>query len=426
MAVGEIRLRGKALAIAGIVVFALVAWLTSGWRAAPEPIEQARLTATLDNPQRLRGLKIDYRRLDARIGALMQRKDMTGLSIAVVERGRLTFAKGYGTTAADGGEPVSPATVFRWASLSKGVASTLVAKMVADGRLDFVHSPAFYGSSLRLPDHGEERVTLIDILSHRLGLPKNAYDGRLESGRSPRAIRASLGDVAQLCPPGTCHSYQNIAFDAVSEIVARASGRSYAAMVRDTLFRPLGMPSASIGSAGLKAAADWARPSHSGRALDLAEAYYRVPAAAGVNSNIVDMARWMSAQMGEAPAILSPALLEVVHRPRVATARPYGGSPFGRALDHAAYGLAWRSFDFRGRRLVGHSGAVSGYRSTLIFDPQAKVGVAILWNSDSSIPFRLPGEVLDSYYGEPFTDFLGLDDDAPQKAPERTAARSEL
>ncbi len=129
--------------------------------------------------------------------------------------------------------------------------------------------------------------------------------------------------------------------------------------------------------------------------------------------------------MGETPAVLSPLLLETIQKPRVATARPYGGSAFGRALDNPAYGLAWRSFGFRGHRLVGHSGAVSGYRSTLIFDPQAKVGIAILWNSNSSVPFRLPGEVLDDYYGEPFTDFLDLGDE-PVAAPGRPAARSEL
>ncbi len=425
MAVGEIRLRGKALAIAAIILFALVAWWGSSWRDTRAPAEQARLTAPLDNPEKLRDLNIDYGALDDRVEALMQRKDMTGLSVAVVEQGRLTFAKGYGTTIAGGGEPVSPATVFRWASLSKGVASTLVAKMVAKGQLDFVHSPAFYRSNLRLPEHAEERVTLLDILSHRLGLPKNAYDGRLEGGKSPREIRRSLADVSPVCPPGTCHSYQNVAFDSVSEIVERASGRRYAAMVRDMLFRPLGMTSASIGSRGIKASEHWAHPSHNERELELAEAYYRVPAAAGVNSDIIDMARWMTAQMGETPRVLSPALLDVLHKPRVATARPYGGSTFGRVLDHPAYGLAWRSFDFRGHHLVGHSGAVAGYRSTLIFDPKAKVGIAMLWNSDSSVPFRLPGEVLDDYYGEPFTDFLDLDD-GPTKARDRPAAKSEL
>lgn len=425
MATGDIRLRGGKLAIAALVLFALIAWLSSSWRPEAKVPEEARLSATLADPAQLSGLKIDYAKLNARIGELMQREEMVGLSVAVVEQGRLTFAKGYGTTIAGGGEAITPDTVFRWASVSKGVASTLVAKLVSDGRLDFVHSPAYYGSSLKLYDHGEERVTLIDLLSHRIGLPKNAFDDRLEDGQSPREIRGSLANVPPLCPPGSCHSYQNVAFDTVSEIVARATGRSYADMARDSLFRPLGMTSASIGSAGLVTAKHWARPNHRQRPLDLAEAYYRVPAAAGVNSDIVDLARWMTAQMGESPAIVSPTLLDVIHQPRVATRRPYGASTFGRSLSNAGYGLAWRSFDFRGRRLVGHSGAVSGYRSTLIFDPQAKAGIAILWNSDSSIPFRLPGEVLDSYYGEPFTDFLDLGD-KPLKSLDRPAVRSEL
>ncbi len=66
---------------------------------------------------------VDYRRLEQRIGKLMQDPDMVGLAVGTVERGHVRFLRGFGETLAGSGRPVTPDTVFRWASLSKGVAS---------------------------------------------------------------------------------------------------------------------------------------------------------------------------------------------------------------------------------------------------------------------------------------------------------------
>jgi pimeloyl-ACP methyl ester carboxylesterase len=67
-----------------------------------------------------------------------------------------------------------------------------------------------------------------------------------------------------------------------------------------------------------------------------------------------------------------------------------------------------RSFTYKGHRLVGHSGGVSGYRSTMMFDPATKTGVVMLWNSDANLPFRFQAEFFDRAYGLPFTDWLDL------------------
>ena len=79
--------------------------------------------------------EIDYARLDARLNQLMTKPSMVGLAVGVVENGRITFLSGYGETVAGSGEKVDPQTVFRWASVSKGVASTMVAKLAEQGKL---------------------------------------------------------------------------------------------------------------------------------------------------------------------------------------------------------------------------------------------------------------------------------------------------
>ena len=367
-------------------------------------------------PEDWRGT-IDYRALDARIRTMMADKTMEGLAVAVVENGRLSFVQGYGLTAPEHGEKIDADTVFRWASLSKTVAGTLSARLARDGAFSLTDPLGKFDTSLRLPGDAQNTLTVEQLLSQRTGLPRNAYDGWLEGGRDPREIRANLAAVPLLCPPGTCHSYQNIAYDTIREVVETTTHQSYAEEARQRLFLPLGMTSTTIGLEGLRGAKHWAGPSRGGRAVPLVEAYYRIPAAAGVNSNIVDLARWMQAQMGQAPAVLPAQVLADIQRPRVNTGRPYGRSPLGRALEHPGYGLGMRSFTYKGHRLVGHSGAVTGYRSTMMFDPATKTGVVMLWNSEGSLPFKLQAEVFDSAYRLPFQDWLQLESDGAIVAP---------
>src|SRR3546814_12769703 len=86
----------------------------------------------------------------------MAKKDMTGLAVAVVEDGKLAFVRGYGVTSQKTLQLVTEHTVFRWASLSKGVAATMAAKLAADGRLDLDRTIESYGTRLRMPGHGEQ------------------------------------------------------------------------------------------------------------------------------------------------------------------------------------------------------------------------------------------------------------------------------
>jgi beta-lactamase class C len=348
-----------------------------------------------DSPDEWQG-QIDYIELDRRLAAMSARPEMAGLAVAVVEGGKLRFVHTYGVADRSSQVAVTPNTVFRWASVSKTVAGTLAATLASEGALDLERSVSSWQTSLRLPSGAESRVTLAQLLSHRTGLTKNAYDERLEDDQDPRVVRAQLAAAPLQCEPGTCHTYQNVAFDAASEIMTQAANRPFINSVSERFFLPLGMTSASYGMAGLTSAKEWARP-HSGSQLrTLKEAYWRVPAAAGVESNIIDFAKWMQAAMGERPDVLPQSVLKVAQMPRVETARLYGGA-LRQANSDAHYGLGWRSFRYGEHSLVGHSGAVDGYRTTLIFDPKTRVGVVAMWNSNWGAPFRIPFAVFDAY-----------------------------
>ena len=355
--------------------------------------------------------RVDYAALDARLQRLAAGPTMVGMAVGVVENGRITFLSGYGETLAGSGEKVTPQTVFRWASVSKGVAGTMVAKLAEQNRIQLAAPVANYAPGLKLPGGNEYRASVADVLSHRLGLYRNALDNKLEEGQSPQLLRAELATLNAICPPDSCWSYQNIAFDAASDMVAKVTGKPYPQAVEEALFAPLGMTSASMTREGLVTSASWARPHSVGRRpLEVLEPYYRVPAAGGINSNIKDLAVWMIAQMGGMPSVLSPRLLETVQAPLVATPGERRRlRKFLERVGDAHYGLGWRSYDYAGHRIVGHRGGVNGYRSLILFDPKLKSGVVAMWNTNTSQPGGLEFEVMDMLYGLEFRDWLELD-----------------
>ena len=354
---------------------------------------------------------------------------MVGLAVGVVENGEIRFLKGYGVTQAGGSEPVTPSTVFRWASLSKGVAADMVVRLAADGSLSLDDPIARYASSVRLPGGNENVATVANLLSHTTGLFAHAEDPRLEDGMDPHILRASMALLHNTCSPGTCHAYQNVALR--RGVRDRRAGHRQALWpgAARALFRTAGHDARRAPRrADLMASRSWARGHVGGnpQTFEISEAYYRVPAAGGVNGSIQDLSIWMLANMGLAPDVLTPAMLQQVQTPRISTPgrepAPRAGS--ASAPPGPAYGLGWRIMDYAGHQVIGHHGGVKGYRSMIMFDPALKSGVVVLWNSASSRPNGIEYEVMDMVYQLPFRDWLSLDSREERAAePEQRAMR---
>jgi beta-lactamase class C len=389
---------------------------------APKVGISDRDLARIVERQRGPGSIVDYALLDHRLTRLMDSPKMIGLAVGVVENGEIRFLKGYGETVAGSGDKVTPNTIFRWASVSKGVAADMVALLAHDGKLSLVEPVGRYAPSLKLPGGNENRATVADLLSHRLGLFSHANDNKLEEGQDPHLLRSMLAQLNPICAPGTCWAYQNVAYDAASEIVEKATGKTYEEVVRERIFGPLGMRSASMNRNALVTAASWARPysgSRNSRPVEVSDAYYRIPGAGGVNSSIKDLAIWMQAQMGLSPKVIPPDVLREVQTGRVPTPGELGRMrKFRERVLSAQYGLGWRVYDYAGHRVIAHRGGVKGYRSLIMFDPALKSGVVALWNGSSSQAGGLEFEVMDMIYRLPARDWLGLDEKPAPEQPE--------
>lgn len=339
-----------------------------------------------------------------------------GMAVAIVQGGRVLSARGYGVTDISNPLPVDSHTVFRLASLSKAFAGTMAGLLVNDGTLRWDSKVTDYvpGFQLSSPE-ATERLNVADLLSHRVGLPYNAYDRDVEANAEYYTLTHKLASTPLKCLPGDCYAYQNVAYSLIGDVVYAASGSFYEQAVERRLFKPLGMDDASLGLAGIQASSRWARPHVRSRngwvSLTPKPTYYRLAPAAGVNASASDMAQWLLAQTGHRPDVLPAPLLATLHSTLVNTPGEMRSGWRRERLRSAGYALGWRNFDYAGHEVVFHAGAVQGYRGLVALVPERDLGIAILWNGESSLPSGLLPTVLDSAIGLPAQRWLDVDTD---------------
>lgn len=347
----------------------------------------------------------DVARFEAMAQAVVANQRVPGLAMAIVYKGEVLSARGYGITDVNAAEPVDAHTVFRLASLSKPFAGTVTGLLVAEGSLRWDSNVADFMPALRFSDpHAASKLTVADVLSHRVGLGRNTYDRDIERNADYRSLVQRLASAPMTCDVGDCYGYQNVAFSLVGDVVFAASGEFFSEAVTGRIFKPLGMNDASYGLEGIQASPRWAKPhvraGGGWRSLMPKPTYYRVAPAAGVNASITDMAQWLIAQSGRRPDVLPPPLLATLHQPLVSTPGELRSSSWRRQrLGDAGYALGWRVYDYAGHRVVFHAGAVQGYRGQMALMPERDLGVVLLWNGESSLPSGLMPTILDSAVG---------------------------
>ena len=337
------------------------------------------------------------------------------LAVAIVRPRQPDLLITAGETYAGSGQVVDKHTVFRLASVSKGFASTLCGLLDDAGFLQIGQSVVDLVPGLELADpNAPSALTLERLLSHQTGLPHHTFDMKLEANAPLIDLIQSLPSVRPACAVGGCYAYQNVLFNVAADTAFGAVGSFFPVELSRRLLVPLEMRDTSVGRDALMAQANWARPHVYARggwtSVTPKPTYYQLPAAAGVNASISDLAIWLHAQLGERPEVLPPAVLKLVQSPRVDTPGEMLGPRWRRERVRAAsYALGWRVFDYSGHQLVFHAGAVQGYRALVGVIPEQGFGVAILWNSNSGVPAGLFPRILDRQLQLDGPDWLDLD-----------------
>ena len=225
--------------------------------AAPAPV--SKVLASNDGVATNAG--IVARQFDRWLDGLESSSDVSGLAVAVVKDDKVLLERGIGYANASTREPVTANTAFRLASLSKAFATAMAALMVQDGVITWDTKISNVLPTFQLADvNASQKVTVADILSHRVGLPHNTYDRMLEADEPYELLVTRLSEVPMACPVGDCYGYQNIAFSLIGDVTYAVTGDFFYHEVETHIFHPLGMETATYGRDALESTKSWARP----------------------------------------------------------------------------------------------------------------------------------------------------------------------
>ena len=319
--------------------------------------------------------------------AFIKDRDYPGAAFAIVSRDEILHIATAGHTTADRSQAIDTQTAFRLASVSKTFAAEMVGLLVEDGTLNWDDPVTLYVPTFKI-DGDASQIHIQHLLGQSTGLMPHAYDNLLEHGKSMETIWQRMSDLPYVCTPGKCYGYQNSVFSLIDPLVKQATSISYEAQVEERIFKPLDMSTASIGYDAFVNNPNHAKPHarRSGRwkTVPVQKNYYRAAPAAGVNASILDMGKWVQAQLGSHPGVLSADMLGNLQKPRVKTRRELYRKQWKTMLSSAHYGLGWRVYQLGDEQVVYHGGWVSGFRADVAFSPKHNIGIVVLLNAESS------------------------------------------
>lgn len=362
--------------------------------------------------------------------------EVPGLAIAVVKDDKIVFAKGYGVRELGKSAPVTDRTLFAIGSTTKAFTAAALAMLVDEGKLKWDDSPTKYLAGFRLYDpYVTREMTVRDLLTHRLGLDR----GDLLWYASPYDRNEVLNRVRYLKPASSMRSrygYQNIMFLAAGQIVPSITGREWDDFVRDRIFVPLGMNATGTTIRTLANSNDVATPH--GRLDDKWQPVAwrnidNIAPAGSINSNVYEMAQWVRLQLGggvyEGKRLVSAAAMKEMHSPQTIQRIAGATERLFPEIHFSAYGLGWGMNDYRGRKVLTHSGGIDGMSALVAMIPEEKIGLVILTNMGSASPNNaLAYKIFDTYLGGRDRDWsveLLKDLKTQQEQARATAAKTE-
>lgn len=326
-----------------------------------------------------------------------QRLGVPGVSIGVIQDGKVLFAGGFGRRDMDRPEKPDADTLYMIASNSKGLTTLMLAKLVDEGKLTWDTPVTKVLPTFKLGDADTTRQVLVrHLICACTGLPRQDLEWLLQfQGSTPETAMATLGTMQPTSKFGELFQYSNPLAAAGGYVGGHAAypdkeiGAAYDEAMRRKVFGPLGMASTTFdfarALAGNHASAHGidvdGKPAH-----DLMEVNYSivpVRPAGGAWSSVNDMLKYVRMEIDEGTLpdgtryIGKGPLLER-RAPQVAISKD------------TTYGMGLTVDTTWGVKVIRHGGDMIGFHSDMIWLPDQKVGAVILTNGDPGFMLRGP------------------------------------
>jgi CubicO group peptidase (beta-lactamase class C family) len=412
---------------------------------APRGRRLADLTGVV--PRQLVG---DHRStFESYVSTAITKFGVPGAAVAVIQGGEVAYLRGFGLKELGGTQPVTPDTLLMIGSITKPMTTMLAAALVDDGHLSWNTRlvdvlPLFAAGDRTMT----ERLTVRDAFCNCSGLPGRDLERYFKTGKlTPEETMTALASVAPVAFSGERFIYNNLLVAAggyIAGVAARGGGAddvgsAYDAAMQERVLSPIGMKRSTFDPAGVRADGDYALPHAADLSGDLrpipleAEHDVLLPVrpAGGLWSTTREMARFVQTELagGIAPSgtrVVSAENLAVTWTPGVAVPNFYSGPPeLAASMSH--YGLGWLSGEYRGLRVISHTGGTAGFTAQVAFLPDADLGIAVLSNA-SALPgalaftFAVHFRLLELLFDQP----AGMDAHLSALVEARAAGRPQL
>jgi len=393
-----------------IVLILLLGVLFVGFKLSTED-EKAEVedSAKPKNPSQIDIIANMY---DEYLQAELDSSNTVGAALAIIKHDTIVLLKPYGLKKQGGIDSVNTETVFRLASVSKGFAGVLSAKLASEGLICLDDKVINYLPGLQLKDSvSAADLTLKHTLNHTSGLVPHAFDNLIEAGQSMEKVFPRLKEVNISAEPGSVYAYQNTVFSLIDTVVRVKFNKTYQELLREKIFEPLNMKTASADFESMQQNSNIAWPHVRVRGgyvpVKLNKGYYDYSPAAGVNASISDMAKWMKALLGNHREVLDSSVLNVITSPSVYTPLKRRYTVFWNGIKGRYYSLGWRIYNYHDKNIIYHGGYVRGYRAEIAFCPDENVGIVFLQNSPNSVASKSIPHFWDIYFEQIKKDTLG-------------------
>ena len=293
-------------------------------------------------------------RVDEIVQQAMQKQGIPGVSLAVVQDGRLVLAKGYGMANIELQVPATPETVYQIQSITKSFTATGIMLLVEEGRIRLEDK---ISAHLENTPGTWQEITVRHLLTHTSGIKDFINDptASLRLDVTEEEVFKATAPRPLNFQPGERYAYSNTNYHLLAMIIRKLTGKSYGDFLRERLFQPLGMSDTEVNrlsaiiphrAAGYQMAADgW-------RNGELIAPSILAYGGGGLLSTVRDMAKWDAALYSE--SILKKTSLEQMWTPATLNN--------GKSTD---YGLGWSIQSVAGHRCLSHDGAhITGFQTS--------------------------------------------------------------
>jgi CubicO group peptidase (beta-lactamase class C family) len=356
--------------------------------------------------------------IDATVARIMKTFGVPGLALAIVKDGRVTLAKGYGVKKLGDPAPVDARTLFGIASNTKVFTATALGLLVEEGKIAWDAPVVDYLPWFMMADPFVTReLTVRDLLVHRSGLglgagdllwwPESTYN-REEVARRLRYIKPATSFRG-------AYAYDNVLYLVAGEVIQAVTGQMWEPFVAERILKKVGMTGSNVRHSAAAEAGNVATPHAKVEGTVRPIAPFtsdNTNPAGGINSGAEDMAKWMlvrlnRGKLADGTALYSERTARQIEAPVTILPNPPPPAELAALKSNfSAYALGLGIRDYRGQRVVTHTGGLPGYVSMVTLLPERNLGIAVLTNAESTEAFSaLTWQIVDYDLGAPATDW---------------------